>query len=784
MGSLPLITRCCSLAALGLVVPVLVPVSVQASNKLDELFSLSVEDLMKIEVTTASHVVSDLRKQPVSMTTISRNKIQLSGARTLSELLTIFVPGYFLVEDQDDTIAGFRGLVADNNSKVVMLLNGTKMNAEWFWGAPDTLLNGMDLGFIERIEIVRGPGSVTLGQGALLGAINIITRQADTAGASVQYQQGMDGLRKVSVDGSYVSESLQAYGYFSDGRYDGQALRDEGWANARSDQGLSVFERQHRLKRSEYTSLFGNLRYGNFELDAYHFEQQRDLYNFFRDREQVAQTLAGLTGHYSFELSQQVSLRLSAHYSVDDYELRSHGNNRQTQGRLDYETSGSGFASFIGLTSGQADNRVEADLNMGGTREERKGLKLLLTWDQLWPGNRLAMGAEHVDYDYGRSNGAGSNFIINEEVQTQGLSSDDMGGFVVTDAVNDTNTWVKPGSVGISSVFLEDVYRINERIDVFAALRFDKHPSWGSQLSPRLGAFYDLDNTHLFRLSWQTGFRGAVGVQFSGGFVQDGLLAEENFGVVNSLATSNVDFDFDGIAANDSGNLQPLVPETIESLELAYSYTGSVLSVNGVVFLDTVEDILTAQAHGYEGLSFGDSIGSDEIGTWGGSWYYQNQSGKLEQMGLEIEASYRHEGWDLRASHAHVEVTSADAGVIGIYVLAGEKTAAYPEDVSRLHVGYWFNSQLGRFTLQYNHLYYWGYDAPTGVSVDGNHVGNLGVRWTPPQGEQRLYFDLLVKNIWDQNELYPINGTGNLSGADGAPTLEERSGWLGVGFSF
>jgi len=784
MRSLPYIIRYCSLVALGLAVPVLVPLTVQASNNLDELFSLSVEDLIKIDVTTASHVVSDLRKQPVSMTTITRDKIQLSGARTLSELLTIFAPGYFLVEDQDDTIAGFRGLVADNNSKVMLLLNGTKMNAEWFWGAPDALLNGMDLGFIERLEIVRGPGSVTLGQGALLGAINIITKQADTAGASVQYQQGMDGLRTVRVDGSYVSDTLQAYGYFSDGHYDGQALRDEGWASARSEQGLSVFERQHRLKRSEYTSLFGNLRYGNFELDAYHFEQQRDLYNFFRDREQVTQTLDGLAGHYTFELSKQVNLKVSAHYSVDDYELRAHGNNRQTQGRLDYETNGTGFSSFIGLTPGLADNQVAAGLNMGGTREARMGLKLLLSWDQLWPGNRLALGAEHVDYDYGQSNGAGSNFIINEEVQALGLASDGAGEFVVTGELNDTNTWVKPGSVGISSVFVEDFYQLNERIDVFAALRYDEHPSWGSQLSPRLGGFYDIDSTHLFRLSWQTGFRGAVGVQFSGGFVQDGFLAEENFSVVNNLAASNVDFDFDGIAANDTGNLQAVSPETIESLELAYSYTAAKLSMSAVVFLNRVENILTAQAHGYEGLGFGDSIGSDEIGTWGGSWYYQNQSGKLEQVGLEVETSYRHEGWDLRASHAHVEVTSADAGVVGIYVLAGEKTAAYPEDVSRLHVGYWFNSQLGRFTLQYNHLYYWQYHAPTGVSVDGNHVGNLGVRWTPPQGEQRLYFDLLVKNIWDQNELYPINGTGNLSGADGAPTLEERSGWLGVGFSF
>ena len=43
-------------------------------------------------------------------------------------------------------------------------------------------------------------------------------------------------------------------------------------------------------------------------------------------------------------------------------------------------------------------------------------------------------------------------------------------------------------------------------------------------------ALYDIDGKHLFRFTYQTGFRGAV-VQFAGGFVQDGFLAEENFGL-------------------------------------------------------------------------------------------------------------------------------------------------------------------------------------------------------------------------------------------------------------
>ena len=79
---------------------------------------------MSLEVEVASLVEKDLKKQPVSFTTISRNQLLLSGARTLADALSMFVPGLFVVEDQDDVIVGFRGLATDNNSKVLIMVNG------------------------------------------------------------------------------------------------------------------------------------------------------------------------------------------------------------------------------------------------------------------------------------------------------------------------------------------------------------------------------------------------------------------------------------------------------------------------------------------------------------------------------------------------------------------------------------------------------------------------------------------------------------------------------------
>ena len=95
-----------------------------ATPENEDFLALSLEELMETNVEVASRVSLRLGQQPVSVTTINAEQIHLSGARTLNELLMLHVPGYFLVEDQDDTIAAVRGMAPDNNSKLMLLLDG------------------------------------------------------------------------------------------------------------------------------------------------------------------------------------------------------------------------------------------------------------------------------------------------------------------------------------------------------------------------------------------------------------------------------------------------------------------------------------------------------------------------------------------------------------------------------------------------------------------------------------------------------------------------------------
>lgn len=746
------------------------------------LSEASLEELLLIKVNVASNVESDWLRQPSSLSIISQEQIRRVGARTVNELLSLLVPGYFMVEDQDDTIAGFRGVAPDNNSKVMLLLNGENLNTEWFWGPPDAILNGMDLDYIERVEVIRGPGSVTLGQGALLGVINIVTRPESESGQwNARTHVGEGGLATLSVRASLHTDQMNASLYLGHGDYQGQSIPNVGWASGRAEQGLSVYERQHHLRGSAYDNALISIATGGSQWDIYRFDQTRDLYNFYRDRESVQQILTGANYRYKHELDEHKNLQVYLSFQQDDYALFSHGGNLPSDSRLAFEQNGSVFSPISNSYPGLSNRRVSSGLTMGGTRETRWRAKALLNWDDLLPDNKLAIGVEVTHVHSGQTNERGHNYILNEEIQLLGIQADGQGNLLLGNELNAANTWVKSQQLRVESVFVEDVYSLSTQWDFFSAFRYDNHPNWGRQITPRLGLLFERNERQFWRLSWQTGFRGAVGVQYSGGFVQDGLLAEQNFALVNQLATSHVDFDFDGIAANDSKTLSPLKPEEIRTVEFAGVYLGDTWHLNGVLFFNTITDILKAEAHGYEGMAYGDMVGSDTIATWNGHWYYQNQADSLKQLGAELEASYQWRSWKLSLSHAHVSTIQSSTSA---YTLNNGKSIAFPSDITRAQLFHQWLSSVGLIKLNYHHLLYSSFYAPNGEYVNGTSLGNAYLAWEPNNPWSHWTMSININNIWDTDALYPINSTGNAIGSAGSPTIEARNFWLSVNYQF
>lgn len=126
-----------------------------------------------------------IRVAPSVATVISSTQIRRSGARTLADLMK-WVPGVhtnysFL---HFDPVFSFRGYSTAYNQSVLFLVDGVP-KSDLFFGDRMLTVGNIPIDMIERLEIVRGPGSALYGADAYVGVVNVITRLQSASDVSV-----------------------------------------------------------------------------------------------------------------------------------------------------------------------------------------------------------------------------------------------------------------------------------------------------------------------------------------------------------------------------------------------------------------------------------------------------------------------------------------------------------------------------------------------------------------------------------------------------------------------
>jgi outer membrane cobalamin receptor len=143
-----------------------------------DYFKMSIEELGAIPVTTiATGTPKPIFQSAAVTTVITAEQIKSMGATELHEVLET-VPGVHasLQENTYDYSYSFRGIRNTQNSEVLMLLNGTRITTP-FQGTLMTTTE-MPIEAIQKVEVIRGPGSALYGADAFAGVINIITKSA------------------------------------------------------------------------------------------------------------------------------------------------------------------------------------------------------------------------------------------------------------------------------------------------------------------------------------------------------------------------------------------------------------------------------------------------------------------------------------------------------------------------------------------------------------------------------------------------------------------------------
>jgi iron complex outermembrane receptor protein len=168
------------------------PASQPTAGGENDLTSLSLEDLMNVEVTSVSKKRESIAEAPAAVTVISQDDISRSGFGTIPDLLRLS-PGVDVARINAFTWAvGVRGLNDQYNSNLLVLQDGRSLYSSLFagvyWDTVDYVLPDLD-----RIEVIRGPGATLWGANAVNGVINIISKDArDTQGLLVDSRASND----------------------------------------------------------------------------------------------------------------------------------------------------------------------------------------------------------------------------------------------------------------------------------------------------------------------------------------------------------------------------------------------------------------------------------------------------------------------------------------------------------------------------------------------------------------------------------------------------------------
>ncbi|MDR2234021.1 MAG: TonB-dependent receptor [Tannerella sp.] len=168
-------------------------------------------------VVTATKLETFKTHIPLSMSVINRQEIETSSESALLPVLSSHVPGLFVTErgiTGYGLSTGAAGTVnirgVGQSNRVLMMFDGQPQWAGLFGHAlPDTYVASD----VERVEVIRGPGSLLYGSNAMGGVVNVITRKHQQQGRLTQARvlYGSYNTRKIMVNNGYNTGGFSSF---------------------------------------------------------------------------------------------------------------------------------------------------------------------------------------------------------------------------------------------------------------------------------------------------------------------------------------------------------------------------------------------------------------------------------------------------------------------------------------------------------------------------------------------------------------------------------------------
>jgi outer membrane receptor protein involved in Fe transport len=389
----------------------------------------ALDSLLATRISSAAKYEQTISEVAGAVTIVTADDIARFGYRTVAEVLAV-TRGFYVSNDRNYTYIGTRGFSrpSDYNNRILILVNGQTINEPIWGGGYIAKELGIDLSAVERIEIIRGPGSAVYGNGAVFGVVNVVMKSGGM----------IDGASIAALGGSLQTRGASA----RYGRRFTSGLEVNGFATWEDANGRDLYVAEYDVPGvgdgmargadwEKNWGVGGGVRKGPFTASAVLYSRRKSIPTgafetvFGDDRSWTADRTALAQIGYEQDLGRGLSLRGRTYFAGYWYEGDYYYG-------ADYPTS------------------FEA------AGAEGAGAEAVLTWD-LGSANRLTAGAE---------------FRYNWRAEYFGPRSGPR-----DFEVNEPHT--------VPSLYLQDELQLTRTLSVLAGVRYDEYDESGSAINPR-----------------------------------------------------------------------------------------------------------------------------------------------------------------------------------------------------------------------------------------------------------------------------------------------------------
>lgn len=424
------------------------------------------EELLKINIVSAPKFAENPDQIPSHISVLTAEDIRQYGWRTLSDALRT-LQGFNVTDDHTYSYAGVRGISqpGDYRPRLQILIDGMSINENIFASAPGDSAFPLDIGLIERIEVIRGPSAAVYGGDAMFGVINVVTRSGQGLGAEASLTMGSGANRRLRASwGGQVGSTdvlVSATGFNVHGNT--LAFNDVNGDGTSRD--------LHRIGGEEGGQLFLKVRGADWHLSFIHAKRDRVVPTASYD------TIADDRSHVESDV--YTLLDLSKSWKLDatnELQQRIYFGNYQYDGAFPYD-----YSADLG------DPHV---MNIDKSRGSWWGIDHRLI-NTNWTGNRWTLGLEYK-----------SNLRQDQQNHDSGYGCINPDFSISTAPCLDNRQNSRQ-----MTIMAQDEIQLGTANLLTVGLSYNNLGNQGSFWSPRLGIVHEAGQAGLFKVLYGTAYR-------------------------------------------------------------------------------------------------------------------------------------------------------------------------------------------------------------------------------------------------------------------------------------